>query len=151
MAAVSAREVVLAAIEAIYSHDPAQAADYYHDDVDYIGYAPIDFFPTMGARRGKADVMQTITAVQDRYSERRYEIEFITAEDDRVAVILRVHLQKQASDRIVQFQSAHFYRVQDGLIVQQRQFIDSFDLLQQVMEVDLAEVLKQRRWAEGDL
>jgi limonene-1,2-epoxide hydrolase len=145
MAVASAKEVVLAAIEAIYSHDPAQAADYYHDDIDYIGYAPIDFFPTMGVRRGKAEAMETIATVQERYSERRYEIEFIAAEEDRVAVILRVHLQKQANDRIVQFQSAHFYKVQDGLIVQQRQFFDSFDLLQQVMEVDLAEVLKRKR------
>jgi len=145
-AAMSAKEVVLAAIAMIHSENAAQALDYYHDDVDFIGYAPVEFFPQMGVRRGKAEVTASVTSVHERFSKMRHEIEFIAAEGDEVAVMLRLHLQKQANDRIVQFQVANFFKVRDGLIVQQRQFFDSFDVLQQVLEVDLADVLaKQQR------
>jgi ketosteroid isomerase-like protein len=140
-----AKEIVVAALDAIYSRDAARAAAFYHDDVDFIGYAPIEFFPGMGVKRGKASVMGTVTSVHERYSSMRHEVEFIAAEGDNVAVMLRVHLQKQANERIVQFQVANFYRLKDGLIVQQRQFMDSFDLLQQVMEVDLGDLLKRLR------
>jgi ketosteroid isomerase-like protein len=145
MADRPAKETVLAALDAIYSRDAAGAAMFYHDDVEYIGYAPIEFFPGMGFKRGKADLMSAVTSLHQRYSSMRHEIEFIAAEDDTVATLLRVHMRKQENARIVQFQVANFFRLKDGLIAQQRQFIDSFDVLQQVMEVDLGELLARLR------
>ena len=142
---MSAKEVVLAAIDVIHSNNAARALDYYHDDVDFIGYAPVELFPHMGARHGKAEAMRTVTALHQQFSRMRHEIEFIAAEGDAVAVILRLHLQKQENDRIIQLQVANFFQVRDGLIVQQRQFFDSFDVVQQVLEVDLAEVLTKRQ------
>jgi ketosteroid isomerase-like protein len=141
----SARDIVTGALNAIYSRDAARAATFYHDDVDYIGYAPIEFFPGMGAKRGRTDLMSAVASLHERYSSMRHEIEFMAAEGDTVATLLRVHLQKQGNARIVQFQVANFFRLKDGLIVQQRQFIDSFDVLQQVMEVDLGDLLKRLR------
>src|SRR5687768_10218677 len=125
MAATSAKEIVLDALDAIYSRDAARALAHYHDDIDFIGYAPVEFFPRMRVRRGKADVMQTVASVHARYSDMRYEMQFVAADADSVAVVLRVHMQKQANARIVQMQVANFYRVRDGLIVEQRQFFDS--------------------------
>lgn len=145
MTARPAREIVTDALNAIYSRDAAGAATFYHDDVDYIGYAPIEFFPGMGAKRGRIDLMSAVASLHERYSSMRHEIEFMAAEGDTVATLLRVHLQKQGNARIVQFHVANFFRLKDGLIVQQRQFIDSFDVLQQVMEVDLGDVLKRLR------
>jgi uncharacterized protein len=145
MTVSSAREIVLAALAAIYGHDAATTATLYHDDVDYIGYAPIEFFPGMGVKRGKAELMSAVASLHERYSSMRHEIEFIAAEGDSVATRLRVHMQKQANDRILQFQVANFFKLKDGLIMQQRQFIDSFDVLQQVMEVDLGELVTRLR------
>jgi uncharacterized protein len=141
----SPKEVVLTTIALIHSSDAAKALDYYHDDVDFIGYAPVEFFPQMGVRRGKKAAMGTVTSIHERYARMRYEIEFIAVDGDDVAVILRLHMQKQANDRVVQLQVANFFKVRDGLIVQQRQFFDSFDVLQQILEVDLAEVLEKRQ------
>ena len=140
-----AKEIVMGALDAIYGRDVARAATFYHDDIDYIGYAPIEFFPGMGAKRGRSDLMRAIASLHERYSSMRHEVEFIAAEGDTVATLVRVHLQKQGNARIVQFQVANFFRLKDGLIAQQRQFIDSFDVLQQVMEVDLGELLKRLR------
>ena len=106
-AAMSAKEVVLAAIDVIHSNNAARALDYYHDDVDFIGYAPVELFPHMGARHGKAEAMRTVTALHQQFSRMRHEIEFIAAEGDAVAVILRLHLQKQENDRIIQLQVAN--------------------------------------------
>ena len=140
-----AKEIVMGALDAIYGRDVARAATFYHDDIDYIGYAPIEFFPGMGAKRGRSDLMRAIASLHERYSSMRHEVEFIAAEGDTVATLVRVHLQKQGNARIVQFQVANFFRLKDGLIAQQRQFIDSFDVLQQVMEVDLSDVLSRLR------
>jgi len=136
----SSKEIVLAALALIYSTEAMRAIDAYHDDVDFIGYAPVEFFPQMGARRGKAAAMEMLAALRDSYTQMRHEVEFIAADGDDVAVILRLHMQK-TNGRIVQIQDASFFKLRDGLIVQQRQFIDSFDALQQILEVDLTEVV----------
>jgi uncharacterized protein len=87
---------------------------------------------------------KALVSLHERYSSTRHEIEFVAADGTDVATQLRVHLQKQVNDRIIQFQVANFFRLKDGLIVRQRQFIDSFDVLQ-VMEVDLGELLTRLR------
>ena len=140
----SSTEIVLAALALIYSTKATRALDCYHDDVELIGYAPVEFFPQMGTRRGKAAAMEMLAALRDSYMTMRHEAEFIAADGDDVAVILRLHLQK-ANGRIVQIQDASFFKLRDGLIVQQRQFIDSFDALQQMLEVDLTDVLARGR------
>ena len=140
----SPKEIVLAALALIHSSETMRALDYYHDDVELIGHAPVEFFPQMGARRGKAAAMAMLSALSDGYTNMRHEVEFIAADGDDVAVVLRLHMQKR-NGRIVQIQDASFYKVSCGLIVQQRQFIDSFDALQQLLEVDLTEVLAQNR------
>lgn len=144
MAATSAKDTVLAKIDAICAGDFAQAMTFYHDDVDFIGYAPVELFPLLGQRRGKTEVMRTMTSIHERYMRRRTEVEFVAGEDDRVSAIICLHLQKRANDRVIQLRTANFYRVRDGLVVHQRMFIDSFDTIQQVMEIDLAEMIANR-------
>jgi ketosteroid isomerase-like protein len=66
-----------------------------------------------------------------------HEVLFVAADGDRVATIVRVHLRKRASERVIEFLSADFYTLRNGLIIGQRQFLDSFDLVQQVLERDV--------------
>ena len=111
------------------------------DDVDFLTHAPIDILPHMGPRRGKAELREMWTTVHARYHDIRYEVPVAIAEGDQVATYLRAFFRKRSNDRIVQFDMAVFYTFRDGRVAQIREIIDSFDLVQQVLERDIAAVL----------
>jgi ketosteroid isomerase-like protein len=75
----------------------------------------------------------------------RYELPFVVAEGDKVAALIRAFFRKSGNGRIVQFDIAVFFTLRDGRIAQIREVIDSFDLVQQVLERDLAAVLADTR------
>jgi uncharacterized protein len=62
-----------------------------------------------------------------------------------VAAFVRVFFRKSINQRMVQFDIAGFYTVRDGKISQIREIIDTFDLVQQLLERDIAAVLTGRR------
>ncbi len=108
------------------------------DDVDFVANAPIDILPHLGHRHGKAEVREMWKTVHARYSSLRYEVPIIIAEGDTVAANLRAFFRKRSNNRIVQFDIAVFYTLRDGRIAQIREVMDSFDLVQQVLERDVA-------------
>ena len=79
--------------------------------------------------------------VHARYSSMRHEVPAIVAEGDKVAVHIRAFFRKRSNDRIVRFDIAVFFTLQDGRITQIREIMDSFDLVQQVLERDVAAAL----------
>jgi ketosteroid isomerase-like protein len=81
--------------------------------------------------------------IHARYSSMRYEVPIIIAEDDKVAVNIRVFFRKSSNDRIVQFDIAAFYTLRDGRIAQIREIMDTFDLVQQMLERDVGAVLAE--------
>jgi uncharacterized protein len=108
------------------------------DDVDFVANAPIDILPHLGHRHGKAEVRQMWQTVHARYSSMRYEVPIMVAEGDTVAASLRAFFRKRSNDRIVQFDIAVFYTLRDGRIAQIREVMDSFDLVQPLLERDVA-------------
>ena len=83
--------------------------------------------------------------IHARYSSMRYEVPTIVAEGDKVAAIIRVFFRKRSNDRIVQFDIAAFYTLRDGRIAQIREVMDTFDLVQQLLERDVGAVLADTR------
>lgn len=67
----------------------------------------------------------------------RHEVRFIVANDNKAAVIIGVHYHKRDSDRVVQIDVADFYTFRNGQIVEIRQFFDSFDLVEQLIEREI--------------
>ena len=67
------------------------------------------------------------------------------AEADKVATHIRVFFRKSSNDRIVQFDIAAFYTLRDGRIAQIREIMDTFDLVQQLLERDVGAVLADTR------
>ena len=132
------RQRVLNMLETFYSGDVEGALDRCTDDVDFIANAPIDILPHMGHRRGKAEVGEMWRTIHARYSSLRHEVPIIIAEGDKVAAHIRVFLRKSRNDRIVQFDFAAFYTIRDGRICEIREIMDTFDLVQQVLERDVA-------------
>jgi uncharacterized protein len=139
------RQRVLNLLDEFYAGDIEGALSRCCDEVEFIANAPIDILPHMGHHHGKAELRQMWITIHSRYSSMRYEVPTIVAEGDKVAVILRVFFQKRSNDRIVQFDLAAFYTLRDGRVVQIREVIDTFDLVQQVLERDVAAVLTEAR------
>lgn len=143
------RRRVLNFLEAFYSGDIEGALARCSDDVDFAANAPIDILPHLGRRRGKAEVGEMWRTIHTRYSSMRYEVPIMVAEGDKVAANIRVFFRKSSNDRIVQFDIAAFYTLRDGRIAEIREIMDTFDLVQQVLERDVTAVLTDR--ASGDI
>ena len=135
------RQRVLNFLGVLSSGDIGAALSHCSDDVDFFANTPIDILPHMGHHRGKAELRQMWTTIHTRYSSMRYETPIMVAEGDKVAANLRVFFRKSSNNRIVQFDMAAFYTLRDGQIARIREIIDTFDLVQQVLERDVAAVL----------
>jgi ketosteroid isomerase-like protein len=138
------RQRVLDFLDTLYSGDLEGALARCTDDVEFLANAPVDILPHMGHRRGKSELREMWATVLARYSELRCEVPIIVAEGDRVAVNIRVFFRKSINRRVVQFDIAAFYRLRDGLICDIREIIDTFDLVQQLLERDVAAILAGR-------
>jgi uncharacterized protein len=132
------RQRVLNFLDAFYAGNLEGALACCSDDIDFIAHAPVEFLPYMGHRRGKAEVGETWRTIHARYSSMRYEVPIIVAQGDKVALTLRVFMRKKSNDRVVQIDIAVFCTFRDGRISQIRQLLDSFDLVQQMLERDVA-------------
>jgi ketosteroid isomerase-like protein len=135
------RQRVLNFLEMLSSGDIEGALSHCSDDIDFFANTPIDILPHMGHHHGKAELREMWTTIHARYSSMRYEIPITVCEGDKVATILRVFLRKSSNNRIVQFDMAAFYTLCNGQIAGIREIIDTFDLVQQVLERDLAGIL----------
>lgn len=137
------RQRVLTLLDDLSAGNIEAALEHCTDDVDFLSHAPIDILPHMGPRHGKAELRDLWRTVQARYSSTRYEAPILVAEGDKVAAYLRAFFKKRSNERVMQFDVAVFYTLRDGRISQLREIIDSFDLVQQILERDLSAILAQ--------
>ncbi|MFI4960994.1 MAG: nuclear transport factor 2 family protein [Hyphomicrobiales bacterium] len=105
----------------------------FDDNVVMTSYAPIEVFPALGRRQGKAAVAATMHAMHADFEHLSYTPVFMVTEAETAAVILLARLRQRTTDRIIQLFVAHFLRMQNGRIVELREFMDSFDAVQQVL------------------
>ncbi len=138
------RQRVLNFLEAFYTGNIEGALAHFSDDVEFFSNAPIDILPHMGYHRGKEEIRGMWQTIHARYSSLRYEVPILVADDERVAANIRLFFEKRSNNRIVQFDIAVFYTLRDGRIVRIREIMDTFDLVQQVLERDLGALLTGR-------
>ena len=141
----SNRQRVLDFLNVLYSGNVEAALARCTDDVEALANAPIDILPHMGHRRGKAELREMWEAARARFSESRCEVPFLITEGDKAAAFIRVYFRKSLNQRMVQFDTAGFYSLRNGKISHIREVIDTFDLVQQLLERDVAAVLTGRR------
>lgn len=139
------RQRVLHFLDAFYARDGEGALAYCADDVEFFVNIPVDILPHMGQRRDKAGMREMWNTVYARYSSLRHEVRIIVAEGDQVAACIRAFLHKRDNDRTVQFDLASFYTFRGGRIAQIREIMDTFDLVQQLLERDVAADLTEDR------
>jgi ketosteroid isomerase-like protein len=131
------RQRVLNFLDILYAGDIEGALARCSDDVELFAPAPIDVLPHMGRRRGKDEVRKMWQTVHARYSDLRHDVRDIIVEGDRVAMDVRAFFKKRSNGRTVQFDIAVFITLREGRIVRMREILDTFDLVQQVLERDL--------------
>jgi uncharacterized protein len=133
MAEPSSRQRILDYLDACYSGDLDRTAAFYDDDIDFICYAPIELFPALGQKRGKAAMIDSIADMHARFDVIDHKVSFIAADGESAAATLTLRLRQKASNRIISFDIGNFFTLRAGKITVYRQFIDSFDVVQQVL------------------
>ena len=135
------RQRILNFLDVFYSGDIEGALAFCSDDIEFFANAPIDILPHMGHHAGKEAVRTMWQTIHKRYSSMRYDVPIIVAESDKVAANIRVFFRKSTNSRMVQFDLAAFYSLREGRISRIREILDTFDLVQQVLERDLGALL----------
>jgi len=107
--------------------------DLIDDDVDWTIYGPIDMFPFLGARRGKAAVLEVIRQIADNIRVRRFDRETIMLGVDSAASLLRYSLTALDSDKPISLRIAHFAQFKAGRLASIRILVDTFDLVEQAL------------------
>ena len=110
------------------------------DDVHFVSHAPLAIFPCLGKQRGKAAVAKTLETIHAHFEFHSYLPIFTIVEGEHAAVIVLAVMKQRATGRTIQIRFAHFVRFQDGRIVDFREFLDSFDAVEQVLghEIEIA-------------
>jgi len=103
------------------------------DDVDWAIYGPIDMFPFLGARRGKAAVLEVIRQVAENVRVHRFEREQIMLGTDSAASMMRYSLTSLDSNKPISLRLAHFAQFKAGRLRSIRVLVDTFDLVEQAL------------------
>jgi ketosteroid isomerase-like protein len=103
------------------------------DDVDWAIYGPIDMFPFLGARRGKAAVLEVVRQIADNVRIHRFDRESIMLGVDSAASMLRYSLTAVDINRPISLRLAHFAQFRAGRLLSIRVLVDTFDLVEQAL------------------
>jgi ketosteroid isomerase-like protein len=149
MSEESNRQCVLAMLEDFYAGDIEATLARYTDDIEFFSNAPVDILPHLGVLHGKAELRTMRETIVQRYGEIRHEVKMIVAEGDKVAALIRRFLRKRSNGRMVQYDVASFFKLRDGRIAEIREVMDTFDVVEQVLERDISAVLTGRPAGES--
>lgn len=105
------------------------------DDVEFICYAPAHVLPYFGRRSGKADLAARMLEVQAEFEHLNFMPKALLVDGDNqgAAAIIEVRFKQRSSGRLIEMTVAHFARFRGGKVVEVREFIDSFDAIQQAL------------------
>ena len=103
------------------------------EDVDWAIHGPVDMFPFLGARRGKAAVLEVIRQIAETIRVHRFERESIMLGADQAASMMRYSLSVLDANRAISLRLAHFAQFRDGQLHRLRVLLDSVDLVEQAL------------------
>jgi ketosteroid isomerase-like protein len=133
MSEQSTREVVIDLYDAYERRDLDRVAELIDDDVEWIIYAPMQVFPFAGYRRGKSAVLRALAGIAKDYELKSYVPQVVVVDGDRAAVMSDVAFMQRATERTLHFHLANFLRIQNGRLVEFREFANTFDVVEQAL------------------
>ena len=103
------------------------------EDVEWAIFGPVDMFPFLGSRHGKAAVMEVCRQLADNVRVHRFDREQVMLGVDSAASMLRYSLTAVDCDKPISLRLAHFAQFRSGRLSRIRVLIDSFDLVEQAL------------------
>lgn len=131
-------KIVDAFFAACVQRDFAQASELIDESVEWMIYAPVTVFPFAGPRRGREAAVQALREIMEAYAVEHFEREIVVAQGEQVAVMAAVRVRQRATQRCLRYRCADFMRFKDGRLIAFRHFINSFDVVEQVLGRELA-------------
>ena len=103
------------------------------DDVVWATYGPVQVFPFIGPRHGKADVLKSFAAIATDYALERHEPEVIIIEGNRAAVMSNAAFVQRATRRTLSIRLVDLLQFRGGRLIEFREFCDTFDAAEQAL------------------
>jgi hypothetical protein len=103
------------------------------DDIDWAIYGPIDMFPFLGARHGKAAVIEVVRQISENVRIHRFNRETIMLGEESASSMLRYSLTSLDSLKPISVRIAHFAQFKAGRLLNLRVVVDTFDLVEQTL------------------
>lgn len=110
---------------------------YFDDTAVFTSHAPVDVFPYLGRQVGKPAIAAMMSKVHSQFEHLIFDPIFMVVEKESAAVIIKVRLRQRSTGRIIHLLNAHFLQFHDGRICELREFMDTFDAVQQVLGREL--------------
>src|SRR6202521_5707409 len=107
--------------------------DLIDDDVEWAIYGPIDMFPFLGARRGRAAVLEVIRQIAENVRVHRFDRESIMLGGDSASSMMRYSLTALDSNKPISLRLAPFAHSKAGRLLSIRVLVDTFDLVEQAL------------------
>jgi ketosteroid isomerase-like protein len=118
---------------AINERQPEDLEALIDEDVDWAVYGPIDMFPFLGARRGKAAVLDVVSQIAENVRVHRFDRESIMLGVDSASSMMRYSLTALDSNKPISLRLAHFAQFRAGRLLSIRVLVDTFDLVEQAL------------------
>lgn len=103
------------------------------DNVDWAVFGPIDMFPFLGARHGKAAVLEVCRQIAHNVRVHRYERERVMLGEDASSAMMRFSLTALDTNRPISLRLAQFAQFRAGRLISMRVVVDTFDLVEQAL------------------
>ena len=103
------------------------------EDIEWTIFGPIDMFPFLGARHGKAAVLEVIRQIAENVRVHRFDRESVMLGEDSAASMMRYSLTALDSNKPISLRIAHFAQFRAGRLTNFRVLVDTFDLVEQAL------------------
>jgi ketosteroid isomerase-like protein len=103
------------------------------DNIDWAVFGPIDMFPFLGARHGKAAVLDVCRHIANNVHVHRHEREHVLLTEDSASAMVRFSLTALDTNRPISLRLAQFAQFRAGRLVSMRVVVDTFDLVEQAL------------------
>jgi ketosteroid isomerase-like protein len=103
------------------------------EDVQWAIHGPVEMFPFLGARRGKAAVLEVIRQIAETVRVHRFDRESIMLGVDTAASMMRYSLTVLDSNKPIRLRLAHFAQFREGRLFSLRMLVDTYELVEQAL------------------
>ena len=127
------RPIAEAFYRASSTRDIERVASIIADDVNWLVQGPVDVFPFLGQRHGKAAVLEGYGEIARTLEITGYDVEALLVDGDRAAALIRISATVVMTGKVISIRTSQFSRFRGGKLVEMHAVIDTFDMVEQTI------------------